>query len=497
VSRVTIKIDLPDSSATERLGEDLARALKKGDILALSGDLGAGKSTLARAFIRAIAHDGELEVPSPTFTLVQSYDLRIPVGHFDLYRLNDPSELDELGLDEAAARGIALVEWPEQAGNHIPANALKLELSEHGEGRQGAISGPKEAIERVERTLTIRQFLTRHGLAQAHRSWFQGDASTRAFERITFAGRPDMILMDHPEKPDLSPIVNGRSYRQTARITWTVTPFVAVARALKAHGFAAPQMIADDLNAGILLMENLGDGKVTDVGGAPITERYKAAVELLAKLHDTRIARDLPIGNGGSYTLPPYDREALLVEARLMIEWYVPYRLGREATGEESHEFDALWDELISVLEMSETGLILRDYHSPNLIWRAERKGTDRLGLVDVQDALYGPLSYDVSSLAQDARATIPAEMEKELLTAYCDSRQEYGLFDESAFREAYAITALQRATKILGIFVRLDKRDGKPDYLRHLPRIEAYVKRALAHPKLAKLSRFYSSFLN
>jgi N-acetylmuramate 1-kinase len=494
---VTVNIDLDDARATERLGEDLARALKKGDVLTLYGDVGAGKSTLARGLIRALAHDADLDVPSPTFTLVQSYELRIPVSHFDLYRLNDLTDLDELGLDEAAAQGIALVEWPERAGNRLPANSIKLKFREAGEGRNAVITGPQEAMERIERALTIRQFLTQHGFGTARRSWFQGDASTRSFEKIEVPDRPDMILMDHPEKPDLSPIVNGRSYRQTARITWTVTPFVAVSRTLMAHGFAAPDIVAIDLDAGILLMENLGDGKVTDASGAPISERYMAAVELLAKLHDTRIARDLPIGNGRIYTLPPYDRDALLIEARLMIEWYVPYRLGRAASEADSQEFNTLWDELIALLERSETGLILRDYHSPNLIWRNDRTGTDRLGLVDIQDALYGPLSYDVSSLAQDARVTIPAELEAELLAAYCSSRHARGTFDEAGFREAYAITALQRATKILGIFVRLDKRDGKPDYLKHLPRIEAYVKRALSHPRLAKLSRFYSSFLN
>jgi N-acetylmuramate 1-kinase len=494
---VTITIDLPDARATDRLGEDLARALKKGDVLALSGDLGAGKSTLARALIKAIANDPDLDVPSPTFTLVQSYDFRIPISHFDLYRLTSPDEINELGFDEAVGQGLVLVEWPERAGSGFQENTIRLELSEAGQGRKAVINCPRDASERIERTLAIRQFLTKHGFAGAQRSWFQGDASTRSFERIELGGRPDMILMDHPEKPDLSPVVNGLSYRQTARITWTVTPFVAVARALKAHGFAAPVLVAEDLDAGILLMENLGDGKITDADGAPIADRYTAAVELLAKLHGTRIARDLPIGNGKTYTLPPYDRDALLIEARLMIEWYIPYRLGRAATAEESREFDCLWDELIAVLGRSETGLILRDYHSPNLIWRGDRKGAERLGLVDIQDALYGPLSYDVSSLAQDARVTIPAELEEKLLSAYRNARLAGGTFDEPAFREAYAITALQRATKILGIFVRLDKRDGKPDYLKHLPRIEAYVKRALAHPKLAKLSRFYSSFLN
>jgi N-acetylmuramate 1-kinase len=139
--------------------------------------------------------------------------------------------------------------------------------------------------------------------------------------------------------------------------------------------------------------------------------------------------------------------------------------------------------------------MILRDYHSPNIIWREDRRGKDRIGLVDIQDALYGPLSYDVSSLLQDARVSIPSELEAEILGAYIKARTAGGGFDEASFRLSYAVTALQRATKILGIFVRLDERDGKPDYLKHLPRIEDYVRRAIRHPALAKPAEFYSSF--
>ena len=130
-----IVVNLPDEAATIRLAEDLALALKPGDCLALSGDLGAGKSTLARALLRAIADDEALEVPSPTFTLVQSYELRIPVSHFDLYRLGDASELDELGLDEALASGICLVEWPEMAEALLPRDRLTLRLEHEGQGR--------------------------------------------------------------------------------------------------------------------------------------------------------------------------------------------------------------------------------------------------------------------------------------------------------------------------------------------------------------------------
>ncbi|MEK1931021.1 MAG: tRNA (adenosine(37)-N6)-threonylcarbamoyltransferase complex ATPase subunit type 1 TsaE, partial [Pararhizobium sp.] len=164
-----ITLFLKDEAATIQLGEDLALALKPGDCLALSGDLGAGKSTLARAFLRAMADDEALEVPSPTFTLVQSYELRIPVSHFDLYRLADVSELDELGLDEALSDGICLVEWPENALAALPKTRLTATFSHLDDGRRVTISGDPVALARIERSLAIRSFLQNRGYEEAKR----------------------------------------------------------------------------------------------------------------------------------------------------------------------------------------------------------------------------------------------------------------------------------------------------------------------------------------
>ena len=150
------------------------------------------------------------------------------------------------------------------------------------------------------------------------------------------------------------------------------------------------------------------------------------------------------------------------------------------------------WDALISRLGGRETTLMLRDFHSPNIIWRGERQGHDRLGIIDFQDALVGPTAYDVASLAFDARVTVPPEIEQATLDAYVAARHAAGAFDEETFRETYAIMAAQRNSKILGIFVRLDRRDGKPAYLRHLPRIRDYLRRALSHPALAARRDFY-----
>jgi aminoglycoside/choline kinase family phosphotransferase len=137
---------------------------------------------------------------------------------------------------------------------------------------------------------------------------------------------------------------------------------------------------------------------------------------------------------------------------------------------------------------------MLRDIQAPNFIWRGERSGFDRLGLIDFQDALIGPSAYDVASLAMDARVTIPVEIEKRTVEAYVRARQSAGAFDRKAFEESYAVMAAQRNSKILGIFVRLDRRDGKPAYLKHLPRIRGYLRRALAHPALAAMRAFYES---
>ena len=133
---------LPDERATTRLGEDLAMALRAGDVLALSGDLGAGKTTLARGLIRAMAEDARLDVPSPTFTLVQFYDGATPVAHFDLYRLTSPDEAFELGLDEALEDGAAVIEWPQRLEGRLPPDRLDIEIAfdETGEGRRARLT---------------------------------------------------------------------------------------------------------------------------------------------------------------------------------------------------------------------------------------------------------------------------------------------------------------------------------------------------------------------
>lgn len=484
---------LADEAATARLADDLAQALRKGDVLALHGDLGAGKTTLARALIRAIADDDGLDVPSPTFTLVQVYEGgRLPIYHFDLYRIASAEELDELGLDEALERSAVLVEWPERAGDRLPAAAVHVVLAHEGAGRRATIAGSGAAFDRIERAFGMRDFLERAGWGEARRRHLTGDASARSYETVALPGHETRILMNSPPLLLGPPVKDGRAYAEIAHTSRTVAAFVAVDRALAAAGVHVPEIYAQDLENGFLLIEHLGSEGIVDRAGDPIAERYRAAAELLADLHRQPWKDRLPVAPGIFHEVPPFDRGAMMIEAELLLDWYVPWRTGRPAGEELRRDFAAAWNGLIDRLEEAEIGLVQRDYHSPNLIWRAGRAGRERLGVIDFQDALIGPVAYDLASLAMDARVTVPAALEADIRAAYAAARRAAGHFDEAAFDEAFAIMAAQRNSKILGIFVRLNERDGKPHYLRHLPRIRDYLRRACAAPVLSPLAELY-----
>jgi tRNA threonylcarbamoyl adenosine modification protein YjeE len=488
----TIEVALADEHATEGFGFDLAAVLRVGDVVALKGDLGAGKTSLARAIIRALAVDFTLEVPSPTFTLVQTYDVRLPVAHFDLYRLGAAAELDELGFDELAAGSITLVEWPERAGKRMPADAIAIELSHFGDGRIARISAPPTAAARIDRSLRARAFLDRSGWSGASRAHLTGDASARSYETITRDDRTPVILMNSPPLVLGPPVRDGKAYAEIAHTSRTVAAFVAIDRLLAKAGFAVPEILAQDLDDGFLIIEHLGSGSFLGEEGEPIAERYEAAGALLAKLHEGQWPDEAEAAPGVVHTIPPFDRPALMIEVALLIDWYLPAVAGRQPTEEERNGFAQVWNAALDRLADAETSIVLRDYHSPNIIWRGDREGLDRLGLIDFQDTLIGPAAYDVASLAMDARVTVPEKVQRRTVAAYVAAREAAGPFDRASFDLAYATMAAQRNSKILGIFVRLDRRDGKPAYLKHLPRIRAYLRRALAHPALAEMSDFY-----
>ena len=490
-------VTLADEEAMRRLMVDVAAALAPGDMITLSGDLGAGKTTFARALIRHLAGDEAIEVPSPTFTLMQAYELpNFSVVHADFYRLSGPADLVELGFEDIPPSAVTLVEWPDRAAVALPADRLDIELTllpkQGPTFRHARVTGYGTLASRVARIATIRMFLSRSSFGGASRHYMQGDASTRAYELLIRDGA-SFVLMNSPKRPDGPPVRDGKPYSAIAHLAENVTPFIAMAAALRARGFSAPAIVAADRDAGLLIMEDLGRELVVDGDPPlPVVPRYEAAADLLAALHRTAMPDVLPVEAGVDYTLPRYDLDAFLIEVELMADWYLP-RLDVKLAGSRRDDYVELWRNALKPALTAPPVWVLRDYHSPNLLWLPERDGVARVGLLDFQDAVMGPAAYDLASLAQDARVNVSESIEIGLVSRYTRARMTADPdFDARAFAQLYATMAAQRASKILGIFARLDRRDGKPQYLRHMPRVWAYLQRSLAHPALAPLAAWY-----
>ncbi len=432
---------LPDPAATDRLGADLSRLLAPGDTVLLEGELGAGKSQLARAVIQSmLARTGAVEdVPSPSYTLLQTYGAgSVEIVHADLYRLGDPSELAELGLEEAMEDCVCLIEWPERLET-LPDGALRIALSPAGTGRRATVTGSGWE-ERLEALWT----------AGAAATPLAGDASRRRYLRL-FRDGESAILME-----------NGGD----------VGPFLRAAAHLHGLGLSAPRILRAGPDRGRVLMEDLGDAvlaRLAETDPARDTALYEAATDLLVALHDHP-----PPDWAAPYG--PADMAAALAPA-----------LAHYAPGTSPHRAAAVQARMRDLLaaRAPETSVLLhRDYHAENLTWLPDRAGPARIGLLDFQDACAGHPAYDLASLLQDARRDVPPAIEEAMIARYCAATGR----DAEAFRAAYTLQAAQRHVRILGIFARLAMRQGKTGYLRLLPRVWTHLLRCLDHPAAAPL---------
>src|SRR5215216_2443377 len=280
----TFTAALANEAATAHLMADLALLVGPGDVIALSGDLGAGKTAAARAMIRYLANDPVLEVPSPTFTLAQSYDLPFPLLHADLYRINDVSELEEIGLSPLPEATLALIEWPERAPEALPPDRIDIALSHRpalgSTARAAEITGYGKAAAQVERLKALRQFLEGAGHGESKRQRMPGDASIRSYARLI---RDDgvFILMNSPRRPDGPPAYDGKSYSAAVHLAEDVKPFVAIDNGLRGLGLSAPTIHHSDIEAGFLITEDFGTAAVIEGDPPrPVRERYEAATDM-------------------------------------------------------------------------------------------------------------------------------------------------------------------------------------------------------------------------
>jgi N-acetylmuramate 1-kinase len=296
-----------------------------------------------------------------------------------------------------------------------------------------------------------------------------GDASFRRYYRLAGCGR-STVLMDAPPPQE------------------EVGPYVTVAGLLRRLGLSAPEVLAEDHEEGFLLLEDFGDDTYTR-----LLDRGCDEPGLYALAVDTLIALQRAVGPDGPPELPPYDLPRLLAEAALLVDWYRPAVFGTPLEVELREEYLALWRAILPTAVVSPPTLVLRDYHVDNLMLLANRPGVRRCGLLDFQDAVSGPSSYDLVSLLEDARRDVPAALQEEMTERYCAA---FPGLDRPAFLRSAAILAAQRNCKILGIFTRLWKRDGKPQYLAHIPRIWRLLEQEFQDPSLAPIARWLDRHL-
>lgn len=354
------------------------------------------------------------------------------------------------------------------------------------------------------RNAAIDAFLKDAGWGDAIRGPLAGDASTRRYERVTGA-RGIAVLMDAPpnaESAACPPNADEEArtalgYNALARLAGpNQRPFVAIADYLTAHGLSAPRVLAADFEQGLLLLEDLGDAIFNHEIARGLDELplYEGAIDALLALHEETPPAALPLPGGETFPLLTYDDVAMRAEIALLTEWYLP-AAGAANTVAAENELMNIWQGLLAKLPAPDV-LVLRDYHADNLLWLPDREGPARVGLLDFQDGLLGHAAYDLVSLLEDARRDVPPALAQAMLDRYIAGRKARGNFDEEAFRFSYALLGLQRNTKILGIFARLWKRDGKPQYPSYIPRLWRYVEGDLAHADFAPFRAWFNTHI-
>jgi len=306
------------------------------------------------------------------------------------------------------------------------------------------------------------QFLATSGWGGARIEPLAGDASFRRYFRIVHDDGRRAVLMDAPP-PHEDP-----------------RPYVAVAEWLASIGLAAPRILARDLDHGLLLLGDLGDDRLRerlDADGDREAELYGIATDVLVHLHQHPPMPGLPV----------HGLDQWLDELALFTQWYAP-ALDLPVDVE---AYRAAWREALA--PVANDGLtrvtVLRDFHAENVMLIEGRSGVAHFGLLDFQDAHAGHPAYDLASVLEDARRDVSPDIERFMVDRYI-AATGHG----AAFEAAYWALAAQRNTRILGVFVRLWKRDGKPGYRKFQPRMWGLLERDLAHPALAPVKAWFDA---
>ncbi len=319
----------------------------------------------------------------------------------------------------------------------------------------------------ANRAPLIDAFLAAAGWSGSSRRLLAADASFRRYDRVT-RGDARAVLMDAPPPKE------------------SVTAFLRVATRLIDLGLSAPRPLHVDESAGLLLLEDFGDRTFTRAlaEGVEDSTLYPLAIDTLIALH-----RAWQSATHDATGLPPYDDVRLLEEAALFAVWFLPAVRGVETPDVLKVSYLEAWRAVLPGAHGVPDTLVLRDYHVDNLMLLQDRAGIAACGVLDFQDAVIGPCSYDVVSLLEDARRDIAPAIVEAMLTRYLDAFPD---LNRAAFQDSYAVLGAQRAAKIIGIFTRLQRRDSKAQYLRHIPRLWRLLEAGLEGPVLAPVKAWF-----
>ena len=325
------------------------------------------------------------------------------------------------------------------------------------------------SIDRAARELHIAAFLKSAGWATAARGLLAGDASFRRYDRLKMAGRT-AVLMDAPP-----PMEN-------------VGPFLTIARLLHGLGFSTPDVLAEDRERGLLLLEDLGDDTYTRLLRKGHDERalYELAIDALIQLRQ-RIPAD------SVAALPGFDTARCLREVSLLLDWYWPAIKGGAAPDDARDAFEQAWRVTLPNMWVAGKTITLYDFHVDNLLLLPGRAGFKACGLLDFQDAIAGPVPFDLASLLEDVRRNVSPALAADMIDRYLAGNPD---LKRGKFLTAYAASAAQRNTRIVGTFARLLRRDGKPAYQRFMPRVWELLEQDIAHPAMAPVAAWFARHL-